>query len=148
MKKDEELTVNQRIMLLKKELNLTDLEFCYQSAISTGTYHRIRNGEKVSEKVLDQISHAFNMSDEWLLTGKGPRQPEMAFSAHSDSAAIRDKKSVRDNPYRDALILELKEQITYLQDMLKMAIGNSKPNFPSPLYYPGSAKTGRYRAAA
>lgn len=119
-----ENTVNKRIMLLKKELGLTDVQFCGRADISTFTLHKIKNNEEISQKIVFSIIDAdFNVNKEWLLTGKGKMFAEA-------KQAVQEVQ----NPYRDALVSELKQQVTYLQEMLKMALGGKLPaNFRNAL---------------
>lgn len=97
-----ETTVNERIMLLQKQLNLTDIEFSVKAEISTGTLFRIKKGEPVSSKVLKSISDGTRTELHWLKTGKGKTMMEVV-------------EPITENPWKDALVVELKEKNSFLE---------------------------------
>ena len=113
-----ENNVNQRIIMLKKDLGLTDIEFCNKCSVSTGTLFRIKNGEPVSSKVITAISLGLNVNREWLLSETGKKFNETPKA-----------EAVNANPWKDALIAELKEEVNYYRDLLKIMASGKAANF-------------------
>lgn len=113
-----ENTVNQRILMLKEHLRLTDIEFCSVAKLSTGTLHRIKNNSEVSPKVITSICSAFGVTREWLVSGIG----EMQISLPRKSETI-------ENPWKDALVQQLNDEIKFLRNALKLALGSKEANF-------------------
>lgn len=119
-----ETTVNERVVLIKKHLDLTDVEFCNRANISTGTLFRIKNGESISPKVLKSISEGTQTELHWLKTGKGKMLIE------------KDAQTIA-NPWKDAFVVELKEKNTFLEkqvEWLQSLVNNltqkgANPNF-------------------
>ncbi len=125
-----ENTPNQRVILLKKELKLTDIEFCVRCSISTGTLFRLKNEEEMSSKTITAIIKAFNVNKEWLMTGQGNM-----FNDSTEAIAIDAI-----DPWRDALVSQVKEENTRLQkelervwQMVQHLTGGAKPNFLKPI---------------
>lgn len=111
-----QVSVNERIILLKNELKLTDIDFCNKSEISTGTLQRIKKGEPISSKIIFSISEGLNINREWILTGKGERD-------------LPAKKNESANPWKDALIDEMKSEIEFLKQLLLNLSGKASANF-------------------
>ena len=113
-------SINERIIQLKNHLKLTDIEFCNKCGISTGTLQRIKTGNEVSSKTIDSITK-LGASREWLINNKGemllPGQVQVTES--------------RENVWRDALVSELKDEINFLRNALKLALGSKEANFPN-----------------
>lgn len=120
-----ENSVNTRVLMLKTELRLTDIQFCGRANISTFTLNKIKNNEEVTIKVINSIIQSLNVNKDWLLTGKGKMFNEPLPGAASLLAGAKSDF----NPYKDALVAELKGQVVYLQEMLKLALGNKNANF-------------------
>lgn len=108
-----EQSVNARVLMLKTQLGLTDIEFCGRSSISTGTFNKIKNEEEVSQRVLNSIIAGLNVNREWLLYGKGKMLKELQGSF---------------DPARDTLYKDLKEEINFYRELLKQVAGG-KANF-------------------
>lgn len=115
-----ENTVNSRILLLKSELGFTTMDFCSKAKISSGTFQNIRINENVNQRTLNLIIENLNVNRDWLMHGKGKMFNEAKHTAVGMGA---------ENPYKDALVAELKSQVEYLKEMLKMAIAGKNPNF-------------------
>ena len=68
----KKVTINQRIKILRKSLNLTQKEFAQKIYVSTSFQTLLELGQK---KVLDRhiklIVSAFGVSEAWLRTGEG-----------------------------------------------------------------------------
>lgn len=119
-----ETTVNQRVLLLKKELDLSNSEFCLKAKISTGTLYTIQNGVQMKSKTINTFCEAFNLNKEWLLHGKG------------NMFADLQKTEVTIDPWKDALVMQVKEENNRLQkeldkvwQMVQHLTGGAKPNF-------------------
>jgi len=120
-----ENTVNERVLMLKTHFNLNNLEFCTKADISIGSMSNIQNGGNLSSKLLRNICEAFNANKDWLLTGKGKMFNESKTNAGG-----------AENPYKDALVAELKqanerliEQNKWFQQLVNQLTGGLKPNF-------------------
>lgn len=121
-----ENTVNSRVLLLKTHLGLGNNEFAIKANISTTTVWNIQNGGEINPKTIRNISEALNVNKEWLLTGKGkmfndPKETILAMV---------------ENPYKDALVAELKQQNERLtkqnewfQSLINQLTAGLKPNF-------------------
>lgn len=107
-----ENTVNERVLLIKKELNLTDQAFCIKTGISTGTLQNIKKGENVNSKTIQSIVLSLNLSEKWLFEGIGEK-----YNSNERPSIIH---SSNDNPWKDALVSQLKDENSFLKDQLKM----------------------------
>jgi len=119
-----ENTVNSRVLLLKKELGLSNNEFCMQAKISTSTLYSIQNGVDMKSKTITAIAEAFNINKDWLLNGKGKMLNE------------KNKETTNVDPWKDALVSQVKEENNRLQkeverlwQMVSHFTGGAKPNF-------------------
>lgn len=64
--------MNERILLLRKSLNLTQKEFAKKIGISHGTLSDIeKNKIPIQERHIITISLAFAVNENWLRTGEG-----------------------------------------------------------------------------
>ena len=64
--------MNERILLLRKTLNLTQKEFAKKIGISHGTLSDIeKNKIPIQERHIITISLAFGVNENWLRTGEG-----------------------------------------------------------------------------
>lgn len=70
---------HERLVYLIKNKNITPYRLSAESGVSEATLSRLIKGkqEKVSHKTLMLLSNYFQVSPDWLLTGKGEmeRQP-------------------------------------------------------------------------
>lgn len=140
-----ESTVNKRIVAMLKTLNLDELEVAKRIGKHPSTLYRIVNGENVpSRTTVKLIADAIGVNYDYLMTGKG----ESLMQKNAKTEVIYE------NPYKDALVSELKSQVEYLKEMLKMALSGKNPNFlkgigeaPFAKYLPGK-RTNTVRAAA
>ncbi len=121
-----ENTVNSRVLLLKTHLNLNRSEFSNKANISLSTFDNISTGHNIYPKTINAISQAFNANRDWLLTGHGDMFVEPKHTAVGFGT---------ENPYKDALVAELKSQVEYLKEMLKMTMGGKNPNFRKAIEY-------------
>lgn len=63
--------LNGRIKALRKALNLTQQEFGDRIGIKRNSVALIENGRNTSDQTIFSICREFNVSEEWLRTGKG-----------------------------------------------------------------------------
>lgn len=64
--------VNLRIKQIRTQLNLTQVEFSKQISMSQNSLSEIEIGtRKVNERIIQLICTQFNISKEWVKTGKG-----------------------------------------------------------------------------
>lgn len=98
------MTVNTRILAVKNSLNLSDVEFAQRAQISTGTLHRIKKNEVLSQKTLNGIADALGLDRNWLSSGQGER-----------FASVLAPETKQDNPWKDALVQQVKEENSRLQ---------------------------------
>lgn len=63
--------MNERIKALRKALNLTQQEFGDRIGIKRNSVALIENGRNTSDQTIFSICREFNVSEEWLRTGKG-----------------------------------------------------------------------------
>jgi len=119
-----ETTVNKRILMLKTELSLNDIEFCGRASISTATLYKVKNDEEISQRVLNSIISGFNVNKDWLLHGKG----KMFADAPKEVASA--------NPWKDEAYFAVKEENSVLKkelerlwQLLQHNMGGAKPNF-------------------
>jgi len=126
-----ENTVNSRVLLLKTHLGLGNNEFATKANISTTTVWNIQNGGEINPKTIRNICEALNVNKEWLLNGKGKMFNEAKHNATGMGI---------ENPYKDALVAELKqanerliEQNKWFQNLVNQLTSGLKPNFPKAL---------------
>lgn len=66
------MTVNKRLILLRKELKLTQREFAEKILVAPGFIGTMEIGErKVNPRIMKIISSTFNVNLQWLETGEG-----------------------------------------------------------------------------
>ncbi len=72
--------IGDRLDILLKNKGLTRYHFCKNTGISQSTLSRIVNkNSKPSRNVLNTICNYFNVTEEWLLTGKDTNINNSAF---------------------------------------------------------------------
>jgi len=66
------MTVNQRLTLARKTLNLTQRDFAEKISVATGYISSMEIGNrKVNPRVMKLVSVIFNVNIKWLETGEG-----------------------------------------------------------------------------
>ncbi len=124
-----EKTVNQRVKELRTALGISQQQFAQEIGSTTASVSRLESGETSPRKsTLQAIIRAFSVSPEWLISGDGEmkfRIPALAENAGS-------------NPWRDALIMELKEEVNHLRAALMASLTNGRQtNFHKAISLPG-----------
>lgn len=99
--------VNTRILLLKSQLELTDIEFCAKASISTATFNKIKNKEEVSARTLQSIIQGLGLNKEWLYTGKG------------EPYANKVEAEASDNPWKNVAFQEKAKEVENLKSEVK-----------------------------
>jgi transcriptional regulator with XRE-family HTH domain len=68
------LNINQRVKLLRKELNLTQGEFAKIISVSASLITYIEQGKRtVNDRHIRLICDSFDVNPQWLKTGEGDR---------------------------------------------------------------------------
>ncbi|MDR0289958.1 MAG: helix-turn-helix domain-containing protein [Treponema sp.] len=66
------VSINLRLKAVRKALGLSQRAFCKGIFLSQGFYAQIESGiKKANERIYELISAKYNVSKDWLLTGKG-----------------------------------------------------------------------------
>lgn len=130
-------TVNERVKVLRKALGMSQNDFANDADLSVALVSKMETGtEKVTETTIDKLNRTFKVPKEWLLHGKGELIFEMPVAVKSGQ-----------NPYQDVLYKELKEQINFLKETIRLMAGG-RSNFLRALNNPGLNKKRSLRAAA
>lgn len=113
-----ENTVNQRVKQLRSKLGISQNDFANKIDTSLMTVSRWENGvHEVPRKAIYRICAEFGVSEDWLTDGIG----ELTISLPATNENI--------NPWKDALVEQLTDEIKFLRESLKMAL-QSRANFP------------------
>ena len=113
------MTINERVKMARKALNLTQIEFGDKVGISQGHLTSIESGKRtVTDKSVIAICATFGINEEWLRTGTG----EMFIA--SDSTIVSQLSSEYGLDAFETVILKgflkLKpEQREFLKDRIK-----------------------------
>jgi transcriptional regulator with XRE-family HTH domain len=113
MDEAEILTANQRVKILRRELQLTQLEFSRVISLSAAQIACIETEKRnVNDRTIKLICNAFYVSENWLKTGEG----EM-FSRQSDSKFTKLNALFADlQPKYQDFILNAIDQFLKMQD--------------------------------
>lgn len=104
-----ENSVNERIKMLRNKLNVSQQDFATAIKTTTTTMSRIEAGQTNPRKsTLEAIIKKYGVSREWLIDGIG----ELTLN-------VREQET-NDNPWKDALVSQLKDENSFLKDQLKM----------------------------
>lgn len=133
-----EETIGKRIQSLLIQKSLSQQELADKVNKHQSTIFRIINGDTAPNKsTVHLIANALNSSFSYLQHGIGPAQIQ--------------KETVemhKFDPATDTLYNELKDQISFLREMIRDMKPKSTANFPIPLNQTGPRKNGRLRDAA
>lgn len=124
-------TVNERILMLKTELNLPDIDFCSSAGISVGTLHKIKKGDSISKRTLANIAHHLQVDMNWLVEGIGEMKVEPV--QQQVSTTWKDKAFSTQEKYID----HLKEEVAFLRTILTNMSGKAAANFNFPPFLAG-----------
>jgi hypothetical protein len=121
-----ELTVNQRVIMLKNELDLRDIEFCSMCKISVGTLHKLKNDQIVAKKTIDLICERLNLNNEFIYNGTGEKfRDEKSFTPKVNG--WKDEAFVKMEQYNESL----KKEVDFLKEIIATLLppSNSKQSF-------------------
>ena len=66
------MSINERLKILRQNLNLTQKVFAKSVFISTSFYTLIETGNRrIKDSFIDSVCKIYNANKEWLLTGQG-----------------------------------------------------------------------------
>lgn len=115
-----ENTLNQRVVELRSVLNLSQADFAAKLGLTQVAIWRIESGETQPRRsTLEKICTTFNVDRNWFINGVG----ELRFSEGKNSTSIAE------NPWKDALVQQLNDEIKFLRNALKLALGSKEANF-------------------
>ena len=99
--------MKERILELRKALNLTQLSFAAKLNVKRTTVTSYEKGyAKPSDRTINDICKIFNVNEHWLRTGNGPMfKPEPSINNRLTKKYAHLIKT--DDPYRKALIEEI-----------------------------------------
>jgi len=105
------MTVNERLALVRKTLDLTQREFAQKISVTTGFVGSMEIGDrKVNPRIMKLISSIFNVNLQWLETGEG----EMFYADMEKEIEEIISLYKRLNPFfRKFIIRQLRELIEY-----------------------------------
>jgi transcriptional regulator with XRE-family HTH domain len=111
-----ETTINQRVKILREHLNLSQEEFAVKVGTTNASISRIEKGLTEPRKsTINKMMSTFNVN-EWLINGKG-------------SLEIVEKTANSTLVWKDEAYASLKEEVKYLREMLRLAVGGKSANF-------------------
>ena len=92
--------MNERIRLLRKELNLTLKQLGERLGVSDAAISRIENGNRnITEQMIKSICREFSISEDWLRTGEG----DMYEPIEDETAVIVSELLEESNPFYDII---------------------------------------------
>jgi transcriptional regulator with XRE-family HTH domain len=102
-------TANQRLKQFREKAGLRQEAIAAELDLSLSLLQKVESGQKdVSDKMAVMLNDRFQLPINWLLKGEG----ELTYSL------------IKENPYRDALYKELKDQVEFLKDTIKSITGS------------------------
>lgn len=111
-------TVNERVKSLREYLGLSQDDFAHGIETTITSISRMENGFTVPRaSTLQKMVNVYGADKDWLINGKGD---------------LTVKNAVKETPiaWKDEAFNALKEEVSYLREMLKIAIGSKgNPNF-------------------
>jgi len=137
MKKQLEKTLGNRLTEAREALGYTSQnEFAAKTDLSSVTIYKIEKGENKNPnpKTYRELERVFGINPKWLMTGEGEMLSELKPEVLSSS-----------NPWKDEAYSALKSEVTYLREMLKLAMGGKSGNFLKALEFAGLSKDNRSR---
>lgn len=122
--------MKDRILKIRKDSGKTQEEFAKKIGLSKNFVWMLeKGGREPSERTISDICREFNISKEWLLTGKG----EMHNIPEDETAAVVSDLLEESNPFYDIIIsimksykkLDDKSQAA-LNDLIRECLDNLK----------------------
>lgn len=115
------MTINERVRELRKELNMNQTEFGKKIVLSQNHLTGIETGKRsVTDRTIKLLCTEFNVSEDWLRTGKEPMFVEIdeddkyskAFSA----------ASIEEDEFAKALLIEYMDLSKEDREIVKQMI--------------------------
>ena len=116
-----ESTMNERVKMLRKHLNLSQGDFAALVNCSYGSISNIENGHTgANQKTLNKIINATNVNRDWLLNGEG----EMTFNETVRVSGEGKVTSWSEKAYEaiKSKNEHLEQEIKFLREMLSRII--------------------------
>jgi len=107
------MTVNERLVLVRKTLDLTQREFARDISVTTGFVGSMEIGDrKVNPRIMKLVSSMYNVNLRWLETGEG----DMFYNDTEKEIAEIISLYKRLNPFFQKFIIrQLRELIEFRQ---------------------------------
>jgi transcriptional regulator with XRE-family HTH domain len=121
--------IGGRVKALRKQKGITQQDLGSAVGLTYGAISAIEKGHSENPDTLDAIATYFKVDPLWLRTGEGTAPKGLII-------ATDNKLKSEDNPWKDALVKQQKEQIDNLLDtiaFLKTLIPRPAQNFLKPL---------------
>lgn len=114
--------LQERAKAARKSKRLSQSELAEKIGVATSTISAIESGRSESNETILSIAAALEVPSEWLMTGEGetPR-----------GVMLKAAPALETNVWKDALVSEMREEINYLREALKLALGGKPSNFPT-----------------
>ena len=105
------MTVNERLILVRKTLKLTQREFAEKISVTTGFVACMEIGDrKVNPRIMKLVSAIYNINLQWLETGEG----EMFYTDRENEIAEIISIYKRLNPFFQQFIMrQLRELVEF-----------------------------------
>lgn len=121
----------QHVKAVRQATGLNQEDFAKALGVSTSIVAKVESEAASADNLLSNISKKIGISIENILNGNIPKEIVL----------LTDDKN---NPWRDALVNELKEEVSYYRELLKIMASGKNPNFlkaigeaPFAKYLPG-----------
>lgn len=125
-------TPNQRLKQFREKAGLRLEAIAAELDVSVSILQKVEaGGKELSDKMADSLNRRYQVPLSWLMRGEG----ELTYSLE------------KENPYRDVLYKELKDQVDFLKETIRSLTG-AKGNFRIPLNGTGLQKRKSLRAVA
>lgn len=98
-------TINERLLVLRESLNLTQTAFGEQVGRAPSTMSDYEKGKNIPERAIIDICNAFNVNEAWLRSGEGDmfRKPS---STDAELAREVGRLIKSDDAFTKRLVLE------------------------------------------
>ena len=114
-------SLGDRVKSLRKKERLTQEELGAKVHRSHGAIASIERGATAPDDVISALAKHFKVSEEWLRTGEGTAPKGLILPI---------RKELAENPWKDALVMELQKEITFYQEIIRnLTGGTAKGNF-------------------
>jgi len=116
------ITVGERISAARKSKGLKQDQLGALVNLSSTGISSIENGKSIAPDSVKAIASQFPEWYDWIMTGDGPTPPGILKTSA--------KKTVDENPWKDALVMEMQNEIAFYKEIIRNLTGGSvKGNF-------------------